>query len=68
MGRLTDTPWKPGTARKPGTAWKPGAAWRPDNAPRRLVDLLHVETGHRIGFLDDPGGGGARLAGELLSR
>lgn len=36
--------------------------------PRRLVDLLHLEAGDRVGFVDDPTGEGARLAGELLGR
>ncbi len=42
--------------------------WSVGSPPRRLVDLLQVEPGHRIGFLDDPAGRGAQLAGELLGR
>jgi len=42
--------------------------WGVGSPPRRLVDLLQVEPGYRIGFLDDPAGRGAQLAGELLSR
>ena len=53
-----------------GTRGRPAGtgAWSGAGPPRRLVDLLQVEAGHRIGFLDDPGGRGAQLAGELLGR
>lgn len=49
-------------------AAKAAPASTPVTARRRLVDVLDVQPGHRVGFLDDAGGGGVRLAGELLSR
>lgn len=36
-----------------------GSPWTPEEPPRRLVDLLLLEPGTRIGFVDDPDGGGA---------